>query len=249
MIKEYVFISILLLIGLFLAACKNNDNNPITVKPNPTGSIYVISSPTSAQIWLDTMDTGKMTPDSLTNISVGIHKVILKLPDFLNDTVTVTVKEGVQIPLNVTLVSDQSVLVYGPIQIWESSGTTGLPSGIILKSGRPSLISSGGKDSVDIYYSSNEFVITTPNNSINNRSTSFFIGLSTNLNDSIMSPVAIPSWVSMVFDSEKNYFFLFDSDFHYSKMIITEKGGGTPGNPAWLKVQWLYNNKSNDRRF
>jgi hypothetical protein len=149
-----------------------------------------------------------------------------------------------------TLVSDQSVTVYGPLQIWNTDtiGTTSLPNGIILKSGRSSLISSSGKDSIDIYYSSNGFVITAL--SIYNRSTSFFVGLSANLNDSLESPTKLDSWVTLVQDSETNYFFLFDSGSHYSKMIITEKGGGAPGDPqAWVKVKLLYNNKTNDRRF
>lgn len=57
--------------------------------------------------------------------------------------------------LNRSLLADISISEFGPIQIWDTTGTTGLPGGIILKLRRSSLLTSGGKDSVDIYYSSN----------------------------------------------------------------------------------------------
>jgi hypothetical protein len=245
MIKKYVLLPFLVMLGLFLTSCKSksNDINPIT--PNLVGNIYISTAPTSAQIWLDGTDIQKVTPDSITNIKAGSHTIVLKLTDYLNDTISVNVQDGSHIILDRILVSDKSVTSYGP----DTIGITGFPSGIILKSGKSSFITSGDKDSVDVYYSNNGFVIATPSSSFNNRSTSFFVGLSTNLNDSVHSPTKLDSWVTYVQNTEINYFFLFDSDSHYSKMIITDRGGGTPGNPTWLKVEWLYNNKPNDRRF
>jgi len=248
--KNYVFLSLLMIFGLLLASCKrkNNDINPLT--PNPIGNIYITSIPASAQIWLDGADTKKITPDSITNVKADDHIVILKLSDYLNDTISVNVKDGSHITINRSLLSDKSITVFGPIQIWDTTGANSFPSGVILKTGRSSLLTSGGKDSVDIYYSSNGLVITTPSSSINNRKTSFFVGLSTNLNDSAESPTVLDSWVVQVQNSETNYFFLFDSDSCYSKMIITADSiGGASGGPAWIKVQWLHNNKPNDRRF
>ena len=118
---------------------------------------------------------------------------MLKLTTYLNDTVTVNVLEGKQITLDRTMVSEQSITVFGPIQFWDTTGSTGLQSGIILKTGRSSLIASGGKDSVDVYFSSKGFVISAPSSIINNRSTSFFVGLSTILDDGIESPTKLDS--------------------------------------------------------
>jgi hypothetical protein len=250
--KHYFFL-LLLIFGLLLTSCKSksNDiiNNPITTKS--VGNIYISSVPASAQIWLDGTNTGKITPDSINNINASTHIVILKLTDYLNDTVSVNVQDGSHITLNRTLLSDKSITNYGPITIWAATvDSIAFPRGIILKTGRSSLLTSGGKDSVDIYYSSNGLVITTPSSSINNRKTSFFVGLSTNLNDNVESPTVLDSWVAQVQNSETNYFFLFDSDSCYSKMIITADSlGGASGSPAWIKVQWLHNNKPNDRRF
>ena len=243
----FFFLFVILIFGFFLSSCKKNDNNPITT--SPVGNIYIFSDPVSAHIWLDGTDTKEITPDSLTNLKIGNHVIILKSNNYLDDTVLVNIQDGSHITLNRTLISDNSISIYGPIQIWDTSGTTSLPSGIILKTGRSSLTSSGGKDSVDLYFLSNGLVLTTPSSSINNRITSFFVGLSTNLNDSTESPSALNSWVTQVQSSETNYFFIFDSDSHYSKMTITERDPGSSGNPAWIKVKWLYNNKPNDRRF
>jgi hypothetical protein len=189
--KKYIFLLLLMLLGLFLSSCKRNGNNLIT--PNPVGSIYISSTPSSAQIWLDGTDIGKVTPDSLTNLTAGSHTIVLKLTTYLNDTVTVNVLEGKQITLDRTMVSEQSITVFGPIQFWDTTGSTGLQSGIILKTGRSSLIASGGKDSVDVYFSSKGFVISAPSSIINNRSTSFFVGLSTILDDGIESPTKLDS--------------------------------------------------------
>jgi PEGA domain len=247
---KYVFLFPLLLFGLFLTSCTNNSNNPVT--PNPVGSIFVSSTPASAQIWLDGTNTGKVTPDSVANINVGSHTVMLKLTNYLNDSVTVNVQEGLQTTLNRTLVSDISVTVYGPVTVWESADPLATdPSGIVLKSGQAVSIGSSTYGPVDIYYSSNQFVVATAYGLYNNtgRSTYFYVGSAKNLTDGVSSPLATNSWLTEVNDTQTNYFFLFDSDSHYSKMIITGMGGGTPGNPAWINVKWLYNNKPNDQRF
>lgn len=251
--KHYIFLPLLLLFGLLLASCKSksNDINNNPIAPNAVGNIYFSSVPASAQIWLDGINTGKITPDSVNSISAGTHIVILKLTDYLNDTVSVNVQDGSHILLNRILLSDKSVTNYGPIKIWAATADSiAFPRGIILKTGRSSLLASGGKDSVDIYYSSNGFVISTSSSSINNRKASFFVGLSTNLNDSVESPTVLDSWVTQVPNTETNYFFIFDTDSCYSKMIITaDSVGNTSGSPAWINVQWLHNNKPNDRRF
>ena len=50
-------------------------------------------------------------------------------------------------------------------------------------------------------------------------------------------------------DRETNYVFLYDHDGHYSKIKIVNYGGGNPGDPAWVEVQWLYNKTLGDVRF
>jgi hypothetical protein len=250
MSRKFFLLPFLLLFGLILASCSSNNSNPVTTAA--TGSVFVTSTPAGAQIWYDNgsgvINSNKVTPDTITNLSTGNHTFILKLTDYFNDTNIVNVAAGSQ-NLSKTLVSDKSISNYGPIQIWESVGTTASqPSGIILKTGRASSIASGGKDSVDIYYDGNAFVIATAFN-INSRATSFLVGASATLTDGIASPLVTNTWVSQVTDAPGNYFFLYDTNGHYSKMIILSRVGGTPLNPSTVMVQWLYNNKANDPRF
>jgi hypothetical protein len=89
---KYIFLP-LLLFGLFCYSCNKKDN-PVT--PNTLGSIIVTSLPDSAQIWIDSTYTGKITPDTLSNVSIGTHTIVLKLTGYLNDTNTVNIKEGSQ---------------------------------------------------------------------------------------------------------------------------------------------------------
>ena len=72
----YFFLFVILIFGFFLSSCKKNDNNPITT--SPVGNIYIFSDPVSAHIWLDGTDTKEITPDSLTNLKIGNHVIILK---------------------------------------------------------------------------------------------------------------------------------------------------------------------------
>ncbi len=73
--------------------------------------------------------------------------------------------------------------------------------------------------------------------------------MGTNLNDSVSSPIVSNSWSDHIPDTETNYAFLYDNDHHYSKLIITNMGGGTPNNPAWIEVKWIYNKTADDVRF
>jgi PEGA domain len=57
-----------------------------------TGSIFVESQPTGAQIFLDSINTGKITPDSIIQIKVGEQKLTLKKAGFLDTTLTLLVQ-------------------------------------------------------------------------------------------------------------------------------------------------------------
>ncbi len=246
--RKYLILSIALVAGLLLSSCDNNSTNPEPVSQK--GSIYVTSSPSGAQIWVDGTNSNKVTPDSVTNINEGNHSVTLKLDGYRDTTLTnVNVVAGYQTAKNVVLSSDISIVKYGPVKLWETTGTSvDQPSGLDLSTGQAYGVSGSNKDMVDIYYSSNGFVVKSADN-VNNRITSFLVGNASNLDDAVNSPLATNSWVTQINDTETNYAFLFDADLHYSKLKITNRGGGTPGNPAWVEVTYYYNNTANDVRF
>ena len=250
--KRYLILPLLLIFGLLLASCSSNSDNPVT-PPATTGNVFVTSTPLGAQIWYDGINSNKITPDTIANLSFGNHTFILKLTGYNNDTAVVNIVAGTQ-TLGQILTSDKSITTYGPIQVWESADPSATdPSGIVLKNGQAVSIGASTFGPVDIYYESTGFVVQSAEGLHNNtgRSTSFFVGLNDTITDGVASPLATSSWVKKITDTQgkAKYFFLFDQDSHYSKMIITELHPATVGDPGWVKVKWLYNNKANDTRF
>lgn len=81
--------------GLILIACLVLSLLTATVAAaTTTGRIYASSSPRGAQIWLDNVNTGQVTPSYVSNVPVGTHTVTLKLTGYRDATKTVQVKAG-----------------------------------------------------------------------------------------------------------------------------------------------------------
>jgi hypothetical protein len=239
--KKYYYLAFVMLLGLFLSACEDSTTDP--VDGTDTGSIYIQSSPAGATIYVDGTSSGKSTPDSVLSLSTGSHTIKLVLSNYKDTTFTVTVNKGLQTSKSVTLTSDLTFETFVDT-LWETSGTSAdQPSGIDLSTGTAV---STGNAAHDIYYTSTGYLIT----SSTSRSTVFYAGSASNIDDGNDSPLAgTGGWKANVTDRETNYFFLFDQDLHYSKMEIVSYGGGTIGSPAWVIVKWLYNTKANDQRF
>jgi hypothetical protein len=247
--KKLLLIPIALLLGLLIVSCEDSTTNPDTTPT--TGTLIVQSTPAGASVWVDGTSTGKVTPDTVINLSAGNHSLTLKL-DGYKDTVqtSVTITAGSTTTRTITLTRAAST--FGPVRLYETTGTTAAqPSGLDLSAGLAYGISSADKDKVDIFYSSTGFVVRSANGASGmTRVTSFKVGSGTNLNDGVDSdPATTGSWLTEIGDRETSYVFLFDNDSHYSKMKITSWGGGTPGNPAWVEVQYIYNDQANSRVF
>ncbi len=67
------------------------------------GSVYIESSPAGAQIFLDDLNTNKLTPDTLKNIVAGLHKITLKENNYIDTTIEVTVINNTTISKSVIL--------------------------------------------------------------------------------------------------------------------------------------------------
>ncbi len=68
-----------------------------------TGSLSVNSTPSGAAIWLDGGSTGKVTPDTLTNVTAGSHTVKLTLTGYSDYQTTVSVPSGGTASVNAVL--------------------------------------------------------------------------------------------------------------------------------------------------
>jgi hypothetical protein len=250
--KKIIMLFVIPIAAMIITSC-NSDDNP--VNPTPKGSIYLSSNPAGAEIWLDGTNTSKTTPDTVKNIDEGIHNVTLKLQDYEDTTISVSVSENQTSVLGpVVLVSNIITTLFGPVRIYETFGTSASqPSGLDLSNGNAYGVSSTEGDSVDIYYSSTGFLVQSAHLNTTNgltRVTKFRVATGTDLNDGVNSPLQNSgTWTDNMGDRENNYVFLYDDDGHYSKAKITLFGGGTPGNPAWVELTWWYNNVADDERF
>ena len=75
--RKYIFLPLTLIMGFLIASCSDTTTNPPPVED--TGSIFINSSPVGATITLDGTNTGKTTPDSVSNVSTGQHSITLSL--------------------------------------------------------------------------------------------------------------------------------------------------------------------------
>ena len=222
------------------------------------GSIYVSSNPAGAEIWLDGVNTSLTTPNIVTDVLEGLHSVTLKLQDYYDTTFVVSVIGGqISVVSNVMLVSNINITLFGPIRIYEIFGTpASQPTGLDLSSGMAYGIASPQANLVDIYYysdvSGTTFLIQSADlHPELIRRTDFLISSGSNLFDGVDSPLrGTGTWTNNIDDFENNYVFLYDHDGHYSKMkIVNRGGGGGPGDPSWVDIQWYYNNITMDNRF
>jgi uncharacterized repeat protein (TIGR01451 family) len=69
-----------------------------------TGNIWVSSTPTGADIYLDGSDTGFVTPHELAGVSAGQHELVLRLAGYQNYNATVTVTAGHTVTMRGTLI-------------------------------------------------------------------------------------------------------------------------------------------------
>ncbi len=235
-------------------ACDDEATAPIPV--DETGNIFVESTPAGAEIWLDGTNTGKVTPDSLTDLDEGTYDVTLKLENYSDTTVSIIVTADQTASKTVTLTSDLFLSSFGPVRIYETAGTgVNQPSGLDLSSGMAYGISGADNNKVDIYYSTDgtsgeTYLVQSADLSPSmTRVTKFRVGNSTNLDDNTDSPLqSSGTWTNYMDDRETNYVFLYDNDGHYSKAKIVDFGGGI-FDPAWVEIMWYYNNTSDDTRF
>lgn len=245
--KKYFYFTIILLLGFILASCDDDPTGPNPVED--TGSLIITTSPAGAEIFIDNSSTG-ISPDTIEGLSAGSHEVTLQLANYKDTTFTVVIEKDLTTSKFVQLISDITTTTYGdvtPIRIYETTGTTAAqPSGLDLSTG--TAVSSSNAEA-DIYYFSSSNGSTFEIRSGNQKATSFKVGNSSDLFDGVPSPLAVPSWDNKMSDRETNYVFLFDSESHYSKIKIVGFGGGTPGNPAYVDLEWIYNETPNDVRF
>jgi hypothetical protein len=253
--KKLLILFLIPVIAMVFISC-DSDDDPIT--PTAKGNIYITSNPAGAQIWIDGSDRSKVTPDTIKNLDPKVYSVTLKLTDFNDTTFSISVTGNqTSVVGPIEMVSNIFTTLFGPRRIYETAGTgANQPSGLDLSSGMAYGVTSPDANKVDVYYSTSGtggqgyLVQSADLYPSLIRRTEFFRGSATNLFDGVDSPPRqTGTWTNNMGDREANYVFLYDHDGHYSKIKIVNWGGGVPGEPAWVEVQWYYNTTYLDNRF
>lgn len=249
--KKSLFYLLIIISGLFISSCEDSSTDP---DPVSTGSVFISSIPSGAQIWYQNQNKGN-APDSIVSLEPGNQSFTLKLEGYRDTTITVSVSAGVQTPVVVTMTSNLVVESFEQT-IFETTGTTAQqPSGLALSTGNAYGLSSADKGKIDLFYFTNSDYTVHDVRSANlasslTRATAFLQTSDSNLNDGKDAPTKTSSWSDKIPDAVTgNYVFVYDADKHYSKLKVVEIGGGTIGNPSWVKIQWIYNKTVDDKRF
>lgn len=252
--KKLFFLLLIPIVALIISSC--SDDDPIS--PTATeGNLYITSNPAGAQIWIDGVNTSQTTPDTVLDIDEGVRNVTLRLQEYKDTTFSISITANqTSIVGPIVMTSDINTTLFNPVRIYETAGTTASePSGLDLSSGLAHGVSSPQANLVDIYYSTSgtggePYLVQSANLFGLVRVTQFFVGSGSNLFDGADSPDRnTGTWTNNMDDREPNYVFLYDHDGHYSKIKIVSWGGGVPGEPAWVEVQWYYNEAQLDKRF
>ncbi len=248
--KTFLFI-IFISLSIFVISCDSSEDTPLTPKVT-TGSLTIDSQPQGAEIWLDGVNTDKVTPATIENVEEGQHNVVLKLSNYEDHSFQANVVANEEFIETQNVLTPIYISFSTPVRIWETTGTSSnQPSGLDLSSGTAFGTSDAeNRDSIDIYYySSNDgstFLVQSSHLNANmNRETFFKVGTGTNLEDGEDSSVKDNNWKNSMSDREEKYVFLYDADGHYSKLKIISYGGGTVGEPSWVEVAWIYNTAKN----
>lgn len=248
--KKIVYPLLILFVVLIINSCSDDPVSPSLRE----GNLLITSIPSGAQIWIDGINTTQTTNDTVFDIEEGVHNVNLKRNEYNDTTFSISIVEDETSTVPpIVLVSDIQTTIFNLVRIYETSNTQSLPSGIDLSTGNAWGISSDSSNLVDIYFYSdaggNSHLIRSADLAGLTRTTDFLVGSGTNLLDGTDSPLHSPgTWSNNIDESEDNYVFLYDDDDHYSKFLIVNRGGGS-GSPAYVDVQWYYNNDAQDNRF
>ncbi|MCZ2142518.1 MAG: PEGA domain-containing protein, partial [Ignavibacteriales bacterium] len=223
-----------------------------TVERNITlvqNTINITSTPAGATIFVNNINKG-ITP-SVVGLPAGTSTFRLSLSGYWDSTFTVSDQQANQSISVILTPANRSE--YIDVKIYESNTNAAVPCGLILSSGRTSFVGSGvSKDSVDIYYRTNGFLVVSARDNIFHlpRETFFKVGSGTLITDGVDSPPKDATWTLSVGDRQTNYFFMYTSDQNYVKMKITGFGGGTGvSNPSYIILRYYFNKTKNDNRF
>jgi len=117
---------ILLALTLLLAVVACEDENPIL--PEENGSVYVVSTPAGAQIFLNGENTGQLTPDTVDS-KAGVQEITLSMANYEDTTFSISITAGQVGVVNVVLARNSADVTVSsnPVgaEIWINGSNSG----------------------------------------------------------------------------------------------------------------------------
>ncbi len=245
--KKQILVSLFLLtfVSLVMVGCSDSTTNPVdTVKQGA----YVVSYPVGAAIWIDNVNTGKVTPALIDTLKVGSHDITLKLTNYDNKAVALSTTSG-KIDTVTANLSGADYAAYGPVRIWVISDTsTQHPSGLCLNNGLPYTIKAANANYVDFFLKDGQ---TSPDTTqvwqatltgSLTRNASFFGTSETSLvSGGNVQNHSLGSWSTTLGLSTNKSFIVYDNDNHYSKVLVKATGIDATSKKQWVEFVWIYN--------
>lgn len=238
------------LFSLFLTSCLDE----LLELVEPGTYLIIESTPAGAQIFQGTINTAKVTPDTVKNVAAGSVTFTLKLTDYKDTTFTVTVTANQTVTKAVTMTSTPPFVdTFTDIQLYERSSTVGFQA-VILTTGEQVFSSAV---TGDLFYDLTEVKsqhLRTPAPATL-RYTDFYNGVTaTDLNDGVDAPAYSSTsgdWTYTKAITANTYSFLYTNDLKFVKFKITATGGGTGPSDEWkwIRVSYKINQTARDKRF
>jgi len=249
--KKYLRLLLFIPVALLVSSCTDSTTDPIT-PATEYGTYYLQTNPSYAQFFVDADTQFKVSnEDTVKNLTVGTHTIVVKNDNYADTTFTVTISANKLTTSTITL--SPKTVVYGPIKIWETTGTgVSQPSGLILSTGTTASSSSAAIDM--LYYSnsasstydlrSSDLITSTA------RKTRFKAAGTSNIIDGVAAPAFdAATWTNKIPDRDTTqYYFVYDNDQHYAKIKVASFGD-VSGKEAFVNIQIVYNKASGEKRF
>lgn len=245
--KKPIIISLTFLsIVLFFAGCKTSTTESSTTETSQ--GIYITSTPSGAAIWIDGVKTEDVTPSLVDSMAIGVHTVTLKFPDYDDlsfvDTVASADVDTVSKTLNFSAGN-----LFGPVKLYLNSVSQA--NGVDLASGNQYALNAGNASNIDLYYSSEadtaiNYIYASQKNTLLTRTTFLYPSLETQLfngHDATVYSASDANWVTSFPLYGSAVFYVYGSDHHYSKVLLTGQGTG------FVEIKWLYNKTADNLQF
>ncbi len=233
-------------VSIILTGCK--ESSSVTETTAVLQGSFIKSTPVGAQIWVDGVNSGDVTPHLMDSLTVGVHTITLKFTDYDDLSFVDSVKVSTIDTVSKTMAYSAGQL-FGPVKLYLNS--TAQANGVDLSSGNLYALNATNASNIDLYYSSEadtaiNYIFASQKNLLLTRTTFLYPSLETQLfngHDATAYSPTDANWVADFPLYGTAVFYVYGNDHHYSKVLLTGQGTG------FVEIMWLYNKTVDNLKF